>query len=81
MTASDFETIDLRGYRCPLPVLKTRKRMIALAEGERICVLVDDPLAGIDIPNFCRETGQVLIEQTAGDGAEITFILERRSAF
>ena len=37
---------DLRGFRCPLPVLKTRVRLRAMAPGERIVVLTDDPLAG-----------------------------------
>ena len=32
---------DLRGLRCPLPVLKTRHRMKGLALGERIAVLSD----------------------------------------
>ena len=78
MTELDIETVDLRGYQCPLPVLKTRNRMRKLAEGERMVVLTDDPLAGIDIPAYCNEYDQVLIEQKAGEGTEIRFVLERR---
>lgn len=69
--------LDLRGYQCPLPVLKTRHRMRAMQEGELLRVLTDDPLAGVDIPHFCNETGQVLMEQHAGEGDEQQFLLAR----
>ena len=51
---------DLRGLRCPLPVLKARNRMRKLAEGEQIWVVTDDPMALIDIPHFANEYGQGL---------------------
>ncbi|MEP1207812.1 MAG: sulfurtransferase TusA family protein [Rhizobiaceae bacterium] len=74
-----METVlDLRGYQCPLPVLKTRHAMRKLNSGDRILVLTDDPLAVIDIPNFCNETGQLLIEQSLGEGASHRFLLERQ---
>ena len=55
--------LDLRGLRCPLPVLKTRKALSRLEDGATLAVLADDPLAGVDIPNHLRETGDVLIAQ------------------
>ena len=69
--------LDLRGYQCPLPVLKTRNAMRKMQSGSRIMVLTDDPLAAIDIPNFCNENNQLLIEQEAGEGDEYRFLLER----
>ncbi len=70
--------LDLRGYQCPLPVLKTRNAMRKLKPGERILILTDDPLAVIDIPNFCNESGQVLIDQSAAEGDSHRFLLERQ---
>ena len=55
--------LDLRGLKCPLPVLKTRKKMASLAVGDTIVVETTDPLAGIDIPHFCAEDGHVLLSQ------------------
>jgi tRNA 2-thiouridine synthesizing protein A len=49
--------LDLRGLRCPLPVLRTRKAMAGLQPGAELVVLSDDPLAALDIPNFIRESG------------------------
>lgn len=51
---------DLKGLKCPLPVLKTRKRMKTLAPGALIIVETTDPLAIIDIPHFCNEDGHSL---------------------
>ena len=69
MTDETASLYDLRGLKCPLPVLKTRKRMDAMRSGEELVVETSDPLAGIDIPHFCREDGHQLIEgQSTEDG-------------
>ena len=52
--------LDLRGLRCPLPALKTRKALTRLSEGDRLVIECTDPLSAIDIPNLLRETGDVL---------------------
>jgi tRNA 2-thiouridine synthesizing protein A len=53
-------TLDLRGLRCPLPALKTRKALTRLAAGDRLVVECTDPLSTLDIPNLINETGDVL---------------------
>jgi len=53
-------TLDLRGLRCPLPALKTRKALTRLAAGDRLLVECTDPLSTLDIPNLINETGDVL---------------------
>jgi tRNA 2-thiouridine synthesizing protein A len=58
-----ISAFDLRGLKCPLPVLKTRKKMSALPAGSVIAVETTDPLASIDIPHFCHEDGHALISQ------------------
>ncbi len=57
--------LDARGLLCPLPVLKARKRLEALAPGAVLRVLADDPAALIDIPHFCAQTGHTLIAEEA----------------
>ncbi|NLS06652.1 sulfurtransferase TusA family protein [Rhizobium sp. P32RR-XVIII] len=58
----DAVSYDLRGLKCPLPVLKTRRKLSAMASGSVIRVETTDPLAGIDIPHFCKEDGHELLE-------------------
>lgn len=54
--------LDLRGLKCPLPALKTRKALTRLNSGDEIVVECTDPLAGVDIPNLLRETGDTLLD-------------------
>lgn len=70
------EIYDLRGLNCPLPVLKTRKRLQSMRVGERLTVETTDPLAAIDIPAFCQEDGHTLVESTAVDGGH-RFVIEK----
>ena len=53
---------DLRGLKCPLPVLRTRRKLSSLPSGALVRVETTDPLAGIDIPHFCNEDGHTLLE-------------------
>ena len=60
----NHEKLDLRGLKCPLPVLKTRKILAAMAPGEIVEVACTDPLSVIDLPNLVRETGDTLESQS-----------------
>ncbi|MEM5583546.1 MULTISPECIES: sulfurtransferase TusA family protein [unclassified Roseibium] len=60
-------TLDLKGLKCPLPVLKTRKALTRLNPGDRLEVLTTDPMAEIDIPHFCSENGHTLLEAVRVD--------------
>jgi tRNA 2-thiouridine synthesizing protein A len=53
-------TLNLRGLKCPLPALRTRKALKAMQPGEVLVVECTDPLAGIDIPNLLNQTGDAL---------------------
>lgn len=53
--------LDAIGLLCPLPVLKARKRLSALASGQVLRLQADDPAAVIDVPHFCSEAGHQLI--------------------
>ncbi len=62
MTSPVDVIYDLRGLKCPLPVLKTRRKLKALHDGDRLILQTSDPLAGIDIPHFCSQEGHQLVE-------------------
>ena len=59
--------LNLRGLKCPLPALKTRKALQGLARDDVLVVECTDPLAAIDIPNLLQETGDELAEQSQAD--------------
>jgi tRNA 2-thiouridine synthesizing protein A len=54
------KTLNLRGLKCPLPALRTKKALGAMAAGDILVVECTDPLAGIDIPNLLNQTGDTL---------------------
>jgi tRNA 2-thiouridine synthesizing protein A len=69
-------TLDLRGLKCPLPALKTRKALSRAPAGTVLIVECTDPLAAIDIPNLLRETGDILEHTDQAEGL-LTFRIRR----
>ena len=68
--------LDTRGLKCPLPVLKARKRLQSLAAGDELTMLADDPAAVIDVPHFCAESGHDLVDQR-DDGAHQVYLIRK----
>ena len=79
MEPTEEKLVSLRGLKCPLPALKTRKLLSALPAGGRLVIECTDPLAAIDIPNLLRETGDTL-EATAREADVLTFRIRKRGA-
>ncbi len=71
--------VDVRGLKCPLPVLKAARRMAPYPPGTRFLVLATDPMAAIDVPHFCNENGHALIASDK-EGEELRFEIEKRGA-
>ena len=67
MTTPDH-TLDALGLLCPLPVLKARKRLSAMVQGEVLHMMADDPAAIVDVPHYCAEAGHDLMSQAERDG-------------
>jgi tRNA 2-thiouridine synthesizing protein A len=75
----NFDTeIDTSGLNCPLPLLKTKKALAAMSEGERLRVIATDRGAFIDIPVYCEISSHKLIESSESDN-KLIFILEKGS--
>lgn len=70
------KSINLRGLKCPLPALKTRKILSGLTAGDIVVVECTDPLSAIDIPNLLRETGDAL-ESSSIDGELLIFRIRK----
>ena len=70
------QELDAVGLLCPLPVLKARKRLAAMADGAVLRVLADDPAAVVDVPHFCVEGGHALIA-TSEDGAAQVYMIRK----
>ena len=71
------KTLNLRGLKCPLPALRTRKALSDAQPGDVFIVECTDPLAGIDIPNLLRQTGDAL-EDTRKEKKLLTFRIRKK---
>ena len=68
--------MDLRGLKCPLPALRTRKALNAMVKGDVLVIECTDPLAAVDIPNLINQTGDVL-ESTTREKKVLTFRIRK----
>ena len=69
-------TMNLRGLKCPLPALRTKKLLAGMASGDRLTIECTDPLAAIDIPNLLRQTGDALEDKAQADDV-LTFTIRK----
>jgi tRNA 2-thiouridine synthesizing protein A len=60
--------LDLRGLKCPLPVLRVQKELDLAQAGTLLIVECTDPMAAIDLPNLARESGNVYEGAAQGSG-------------
>ena len=70
------QEIDATGLLCPLPVLKARKRLKAMAPGEVLRLVATDPAAVIDVPHFCAERGYALVSSDEAGGIQ-TYLIRK----
>lgn len=63
------QTLDARGYKCPMPVIRMESALRRLDQGQQLLVFADDPIAVVDIPHFCEEGGHKAERQADVDGA------------
>lgn len=77
---ADQIPLDLRGLRCPLPVLKANKALRALAPGTELAIVVTDPAAVVDFHAYAQETGHELLLWAEEAEGEYRFILRARAA-
>lgn len=63
------QELDARGLNCPLPILRAKKALNGLQQGEVLSVRATDPGSVKDFDAFCKQTGNELVssEQAGGE--------------
>jgi tRNA 2-thiouridine synthesizing protein A len=74
---SNETVLDLRGLRCPQPVLRAKKALRNIPVGGTLVLECTDPLTAIDVPAFTNQTGHTLRVQ-ARDGEVYIFKIVKR---
>ena len=70
------KTLNLRGLKCPLPALRTRKALSGMAKGDILVIECTDPLTAVDIPTLLNQTGDAL-EKTTRAKKVLTFRIRK----
>lgn len=71
------QEVDARGLRCPLPLLKAKQALNAMAVGESLRVLATDQGSVRDFRTYTDLSGHVLLSFTEQDG-EYCYLIEKR---
>ncbi|WP_416384897.1 sulfurtransferase TusA family protein [Uliginosibacterium silvisoli] len=81
MHMNDLE-LDVRGLKCPLPILRTKKALADMTTGMVLRVVATDPGTVKDFAAFARQTGHELLstgEQSPdGVAGEFVFLIRRK---
>jgi tRNA 2-thiouridine synthesizing protein A len=74
----DDTVLDLRGLRCPQPVLRAAKALRKMPIGGTLVLECTDPLSVIDVPHFVNQTGHALTRQERRGPLYVFRILKQR---
>jgi tRNA 2-thiouridine synthesizing protein A len=69
--------LDVKGFNCPIPIVKTAKEMKQMTSGELIEVQATDPGSVPDFAAWSKTTGNPIVEQTT-EGGIYRFVLKKR---
>ena len=69
-------TLDAKGLKCPMPVLKAKKVIKKMASGETFELIADDGGAKADVPPLLNKTGCTLVE-VKEEGGVFTFLIKK----
>jgi len=61
MSTPPARSVDALGTWCPVPVTMAREAIAAMAPGEVLEVLADDPMVFLDLPAWCHDAGHEVL--------------------
>ena len=69
--------LDARGLNCPLPILRTKKTLNDMTQGQVLKIVATDPGSVRDFQAFCKQTGNQLLLSDHSAG-EYLFMLRKK---
>jgi len=70
--------VDARGLECPMPLLKAKRALNALASGERLRVLATDSGSQRDFRVFAEQSGHTLLSSAVDADGVYSYLLQKR---
>ncbi|WP_341678440.1 sulfurtransferase TusA family protein [Niveibacterium sp. SC-1] len=75
---SEAKDLDVRGLKCPLPILRAKKALAEVDTGALLKVVATDPGSVKDFQAFCRQTGHELVSHAEREGPEFEFLIRHK---
>jgi TusA-related sulfurtransferase len=73
-------TLDCVGFYCPMPIVKTAKKIKELAAGQVLEVIADDKGIKSDMPAWAKKTGNEFLGIEEDESGEIRVYVRKTSA-
>jgi TusA-related sulfurtransferase len=68
---AEYRTVDARGLKCPMPIVKAKKEIDAIPVGEILRVVATDPGSVLDFQGWMKaSTSYELVKQEEGQDEE-----------
>ncbi len=68
--------VDVRGLKCPLPILRTKKVLFKMKKGKVLRIISTDQDSIRDFQAFSKQTGNFLLAQEKlGNGEIVHYLL------
>ena len=81
---AEYRTVDARGLKCPMPIVKAKKEIDAIPVGEILRVVATDPGSVLDFQGWMKASASYeLVNQEEGQdeqGRKMFVHLVRRKA-
>ncbi|MFW6093862.1 MAG: sulfurtransferase TusA family protein [Pseudomonadota bacterium] len=77
-TDAEPRLLDAQDLRCPMPLLKAKKALNEMAEGEVLRILATDPGSVRDFEVFSEQSGHTLLESRQ-DGETYVYLLRKNA--
>lgn len=72
------KTLDYKGLKCPMPIVKISQEMPKMAVGDVAEVLTTDPGSLSDFPAWAKTTGQAILETKQEAGVIRIFVKKNK---
>ncbi len=66
---SELPLVDLRGLKCPTPIVRLNDEIGHFGDGEEFAAVADDRAFELDVRAWCDLTGHELVDVSLADGS------------
>lgn len=78
MDSQETTVLDVKGLKCPMPLLKAKKALNELSPGSTLRIFATDPGSVKDFRVFSEQSGHPLLESNETNGT-YSYLLQKKT--